>query len=275
MTSNIVSAVFDDRAEAERAVSELRSAGIPDSAISLVGRPDDNTGVDDDDRDGAGKGSVVAAVAGGGVAGAILGVAALAIPGVGPLVAAGAIAASAAPTAAAVGAAAGATAGAIARMLTDHEVEGRDAEYYEQHIERGGIFVSVDTRLADGQAETAQEILNRHGGHNASQPSMATTHEADLKSEKRSGFAWAAFSYDETHEASHGDVLCDIAGRYARLNGGRTLPIYALSVVEPAGATKALHPSPQNLTSTFIVNVRPRGSATRGSHELPAPELLS
>jgi hypothetical protein len=180
MTQNVISAIFDDRAEAERAVSELRSAGIPDSAISLVGRPDDHSaGHDihhDGDDDGAGKGSVAAAVAGGGVVGAILGVAALAIPGVGPLAAAGAIAASAAPTGAAVGAAVGATGGAIARMLTDHDVDGRDAEYYEQHIERGGIFVSVDTRRAEGQAESAQEILYRNGGHSASRPRMATTH---------------------------------------------------------------------------------------------------
>src|SRR5215218_1789732 len=164
--THMISAVFDDREEARRAVTELRDAGIPEDAISLVGRPDDAE--DNDAHDGASKGSVVDAVAGGGVAGALLGVAALAIPGVGPLVAAGAIAASAIPTAAAIGAAAGATGGAIARMLSDHEVEGRDAEYYEEHISRGGIFVSVDTRLTEGTAESAQIILERCGGHSAS-----------------------------------------------------------------------------------------------------------
>ena len=171
MSQNVVSAVFDDRAEAERAVTELRNAGIQDNAISLVGRPDeDSVSGRDDDHDGASKGSVAGAVAGGGVAGAILGIAALAIPGVGPLAAAGAIAASAVPAAAGIGAAVGATGGAIARMLTDHDVEGQDAEYYEQHIGRGGTFVSVDTRLAEGQAEAAREILYRNGGHSASRP---------------------------------------------------------------------------------------------------------
>ena len=77
-------------------------------------------------------------VAGGGVAGALLGVAALAIPGVGPLAAAGAIAASAVPTAAGVGAAAGATAGGLAPMLSDHEVDREDAEYYAERINEGG-----------------------------------------------------------------------------------------------------------------------------------------
>ena len=171
--NNVVSAVFDNREEARRAVTELRSAGIPEKAISLVGRPDDDE--IHDDGDGANKGSVAGAVAGGGVAGALLGVAALAIPGVGPLVAAGAIAASAIPTAAAIGAAAGATGGAIARMLSDHEVEGRDAEYYEEHISRGGIFVSVDTRLTEGTAESAQIILERCGGHSASNPRMTAS----------------------------------------------------------------------------------------------------
>lgn len=171
--NNVVSAVFDNREEARRAVTELRSAGIPEKAISLVGRPDENE--IQDDEDGASKGTVAGAVAGGGVAGALLGVAALAIPGVGPLVAAGAIAASAIPTAAAIGAAAGATGGAIARMLSDHEVEGRDAEYYEEHISRGGIFVSVDTRLAEGTAESAQIILERCGGHSASNPRVTAS----------------------------------------------------------------------------------------------------
>jgi hypothetical protein len=170
--NNVVSAVFDNREEARRAVTELRSAGIPENAISLVGRPDDD---EIHDEDGANKGSVAGAVAGGGVAGALLGVAALAIPGVGPLVAAGAIAASAIPTAAAIGAAAGATGGAIARMLSDHEVEGRDAEYYEEHISRGGIFVSVDTRLSEGTAESAQVILERCGGHSASNPRVTAS----------------------------------------------------------------------------------------------------
>jgi len=167
--NNVVSAVFDNREEAGRAVTELRSAGIPEEAISLVGHPDDENEIHDDE-DGASKGSVAGAVAGGGVAGALLGVGALAIPGVGPLVAAGAIAASAVPAAAAIGAAAGATGGAIFRMLSDHEVEGRDAEYYEEHISRGATFVSVDTRLAEGTAESAQIILERCGGHSASNP---------------------------------------------------------------------------------------------------------
>jgi hypothetical protein len=172
--SQTISAVFDSRSEAERAVSELRSAGVEDRAISLVGQPDSHDGSGSgDNEDGASKGSVAASVAGGGVAGALLGVAALAIPGVGPLVAAGAIAASAVPTGAAIGAAVGATGGAIARMLTDHDVGREDADYYEDRINQGGVFVSVDTRLTGVGGESAREILMRCGGHSASSPRTA------------------------------------------------------------------------------------------------------
>jgi len=67
--NNLVSAVFDNREEARRAVTELRNAGIPDEAISLLGPPDNDDEIHEDE-DEASKGSVAGAVAGGGVAGA-------------------------------------------------------------------------------------------------------------------------------------------------------------------------------------------------------------
>ena len=167
MSRNLISAVFDDRSNAEAAVAELRAAGVNDDAVSIIGRPDDGA---DANGDGHHAGSIAASVAGGGVVGALLGVAALAIPGVGPLAAAGAIAASAVPTAAGIGAAAGATTGAIARMLTDHDVDGRDAEYFEDHINRGGTFVSIDATEAGVSPEQVTRILDRFGGHSASRP---------------------------------------------------------------------------------------------------------
>ena len=44
-------------------------------------------------------------------------------------------------------------------MLSDHDVDSKDAEYYEERINEGGIFVSVDTRLAEGTSETARASL--------------------------------------------------------------------------------------------------------------------
>ena len=179
MTKQIISAVFDDRSEAEAAVRELRSAGADTARLSVIGRDEDRTTVSDgtgevvdDDATGDTAGG---ALAGAGI-GALLGVAALAIPGVGPLVAAGAIATSAIPGAAAIGAGAGALVGGLTGFLKDHGVSDDDAAYYEGRINDGGVFVSADVSEGDLDAGTVREILLRNGGHNASQPRMATTY---------------------------------------------------------------------------------------------------
>lgn len=171
MNENIVSAVFDSHSEAETAVRELRQVGVRDSALSVIARKGDEDGdygdVDTQDADGKGEGALKGALMGGG-AGALLGIAALAIPGVGPLVAAGAIASSAIPGAAAIGAGVGAVAGGLTGLLADHGVSEEDAGYYEGRINEGGVFVSVDTTEAGISAATAQDVLYRYGGHSAS-----------------------------------------------------------------------------------------------------------
>lgn len=176
MNQNIISAVFDSRSEAEAAISELRSAGIDNGKLSLVGRDGDDTTVTNGsgERPEEGVGDTMKGALGGAGIGAILGIAALAIPGVGPLAAAGAIAGSAIPGAAAIGAGAGAVAGGLTGMLKDHGVSDEDATYYEGRINDGGIFVSVDASADNVSSENVREILSRNGGHNASQPRMAT-----------------------------------------------------------------------------------------------------
>ena len=180
MTNRIASAVFDSRDEAERALSELREAGISDSAISVVGQADEasefsgNRTYDNDDA-GEATSNVVKGAAIGTGAGAVLGIAALAIPGVGPLVAAGAIAASAIPTAAAIGAGAGLAAGSIAGLLASHGVDEEDSKYYEERLSQGGIFVSVRAEDDDVPVEQAREILFRNGGHSASRQRAGAT----------------------------------------------------------------------------------------------------
>ena len=171
MNDRVASAVFDSRDEAERALTELRSAGIPETAISVVGRTDSNEWTqgrtyDDDNATDDGKSNVVKGAVIGTGAGALLGIAALAIPGVGPLAAAGAIAASAIPEAAAIGAGAGLAAGSVSGLLASHGVDDEDAKYYEGRLAEGGTFVSVQAE--DGVSiDTAREILHRHGGHSA------------------------------------------------------------------------------------------------------------
>jgi hypothetical protein len=171
MSDRIVSAVFDNRDEAARALSELRSSGIPETAISIIGHRDDGTlgdgRFDNDNRGDEAKSDVVKGAVIGMGAGAVLGIAALAIPGVGPLAAAGAIAASAIPEAAAIGAGAGLAAGSLGGLLSDHGVDDEDARYYEERINLGGYFVSVNSEDAGASAETARDILYRNGGHSA------------------------------------------------------------------------------------------------------------
>ena len=94
----------------------------------------------------------------------MLGVAVIAIPGLGAVAAAGTIATSAISSVAAVSAAIGATGGAIARMLTDLDVEGNDANYLARQIQCGKAFVAIDLRIAAGQREIARQVIIRHKG---------------------------------------------------------------------------------------------------------------
>lgn len=178
MNEQIVSAVFDDRSEAERAAADLRTAGVPDSALSVIARREGAEGdfgdVDTHEVGDKGLDMTKGALVGGG-AGALLGIAALAIPGVGPLAAAGAIASTAIPEAAAIGAGAGALAGGLTGLLKDHGVDEEDARYYEERIHAGGVFLSVDSSETGIGTDQLWDILHRNGGHSASRAKMAST----------------------------------------------------------------------------------------------------
>jgi len=173
MQGNIVSAVFDSQSEAERAISQLRSAGINDSAISVVGRHGGETTETTGSGERVGDGdsdeptSFLSKAAAGSGIGALLGVAALAIPGVGPLAAAGAIASSAIGGAALTGTAIGAAAGGLSDVFTSHGVSDEDASYYGDRVNQGGIFVSVDPSQSSVSRDQLQDILYQAGGHNA------------------------------------------------------------------------------------------------------------
>jgi hypothetical protein len=170
MIQQYVSAVFDTQAEAERAVTELRNAGVDDSDISLMvlhdGKNVTTDGAGNEDELDGDQGFLGKAAAGAGI-GAVLGVVALALPGVGPAIAAGAVATGAMGTAAVTGAAAGLAAGSLASVFSDRGVDHVDAEYYQRHMQDGGVFVSVNTTDAPIEAMSAQEILYRCGGHSS------------------------------------------------------------------------------------------------------------
>jgi uncharacterized membrane protein len=184
MKQSIASAVFDSEREAQQAVTELRAAGVSDSDISIVAQHNGkNTSTD-----GAGEatGDLVSKTALGAGAGALLGVAALAIPGVGPLVAAGAIAESAIGGAALTGTALGAAAGGLSSLLTKHGVSDEDARYYEDSINNGAVFVSVDNS-ATVDRDTVTQILHRAGGHNSSRTRSVVGGTAGLHDDPNRG----------------------------------------------------------------------------------------
>ncbi|MEL0252270.1 MAG: hypothetical protein VW935_10025, partial [Novosphingobium sp.] len=163
------SAIFDTHAEAERAVSELRSMGLNDSDLSVIAHHGGTTTA----RSGDGEitdehhRNVLRGILGGGALGAGLGVAALAIPGVGPLAAAGAIAAAAVPEAIGVGAVLGAIGGTLNETLTKHGISEDDATYYNDRLKDGAVVVTVEDTGVD--TASLRDILYRNGGHNASQ----------------------------------------------------------------------------------------------------------
>lgn len=174
---SIISSVFDTRAEADTAVDSLRDAGVASEAISVIAQDDGRTTSVNgagETADGEVGGNFIKGSATGAGLGAIIGIAALAIPGVGPLVAAGAIAQSAIAGAAVAGAALGAAAGGLAGALTEHGVEENDARFYESRINEGGIFVSVDTAIAGIDAETAADVLYAAGGYNSTRGKAAS-----------------------------------------------------------------------------------------------------
>jgi hypothetical protein len=168
---NIVSAVFESHAQAEQAIQQLRSQGVPDASISVVAQHEgqttqtDASGHDIADHDNKASGTMKGLSIGAGV-GALFGLAAAVIPGIGPFITAGALAEvlGTAGGAAAAGAIVGGTAGSIAGMLMDYGVSKEDAHYYEQRIKEGGVFVAVDTQGMPANEQIIRQTLQAAGG---------------------------------------------------------------------------------------------------------------
>jgi hypothetical protein len=158
-----ISRLYDSYADAQAAVRGLEAAGIPHSDISIVANNSDSWFSTDKkvdrDRDGvddraesAGKGAGIGAGIGG-TAGLLAGLGLLAIPGLGPVVAAGWLAATA------VGAAAGAATGGIVGALTEAGISKEDAHVYAEGVRRGGTLVSA--RVPDADRARFDAVLDR------------------------------------------------------------------------------------------------------------------
>jgi len=139
-------------------VNDLVNAGFQRNTISVIANDPDQkyAGYVDHDTsaDGAAAGAGIGAVVGG-LGGLLLGLGALAIPGIGPVIAAGPIAAGLA------GAGVGAVAGGIIGALVDMGVPKESAEAYAESVRRGDVLVAA--QVPDNQADRATRIMKRQG----------------------------------------------------------------------------------------------------------------
>ena len=153
MTTTICK-VYDSYGQAREAVRAMEASGVSSSDISLVANKyvsREHADVDDvsDTAKGAGIGAAL-----GGTAGLLAGLGLLAIPGLGPVVAAGWLASTA------VGAAAGAATGGIVGALIDAGENREHAHVYSEAVRRGGTLVCA--RVAEAQVARVRALMERY-----------------------------------------------------------------------------------------------------------------
>lgn len=157
--------IYPDYSSVESAVDVLKEAGFRNSDISVLFPEtagskhfarDKGTRVPEGAAIGGGTGVVV-----GGALGWLVGVGALAIPGLGPIIAAGPI------MAALAGAGAGGAVGGITGALIGMGIPEHAAKRYEVRVKEGGILLSVHTDDAEW-TKRAKEILERTGAREIS-----------------------------------------------------------------------------------------------------------
>jgi len=164
--------IVDNVAQAEAMVDELQRTphiGINDISVLL---PDKRATHDfaHEHNTKAPEGAVTGASAGGilgGTLGLLAGIGALAIPGIGPLIAAGPV------LAALSGAAAGAAVGGISGALVGMGIPEIEARSYEGKLRGGNILIAVHTESVEAQ-KSAREILKRGGAHDIDVTSEAS-----------------------------------------------------------------------------------------------------
>ena len=206
MTTTITR-LFDTRSDAENAVRDLESLGVAHSDISIVANRGDHDMVGDstvgdhagstvehaghdagvavreaDDHGDVTRGTNTGAILGG-AGGLLAGLGLLAIPGLGPIVAAGWLLTTAAG--AGIGAAGGAATGGIVGALRHAGHTEDDANVYSEGVRRGGTLVSA--RVDDNRLSEVEALLRRHNGVDAA------TRGTDYR-----GSGWSSFDTDQT-----------------------------------------------------------------------------
>lgn len=152
--------VFRAQDEADRAVRQLRDEGFAENEISIVkkgeGAKEANRGGNAGDTGGNALDMSTGATTGGvlgGVGGILAGVGALAIPGIGPIIAAGPIAAGLT----------GAVAGGLAGSLVDLGIPSDRGRYYEEEVRKGKILAAIKADTT--RVGKAAKILRDNGAY--------------------------------------------------------------------------------------------------------------
>ncbi|MBM7649595.1 putative membrane protein [Bacillus ectoiniformans] len=134
--------IYDNQNEAVAAIEDLKRQGFTSDEISIVSKEREEVDYVEETTDTKAEEGAAAGAATGGVLGGLAGIAAgagaLAIPGIGPIIAAGPIVAGL------TGAAAGAGAGGLTGALVGLGIPEEDAEHYNTEVKEGKMLVLVD-----------------------------------------------------------------------------------------------------------------------------------
>lgn len=181
MSKKSVFCITTSRDQADRIVEELKTARFSNNDISVL-FPDKGTTRDfaHEKNTKAPEGAVAGAGTGGVIGGAlgwVAGIGALAIPGVGPFIAAGPI------IAALSGAAIGAAAGGIAGGLIGLGIPEIEAKRYEGKVKEGNILISVHTESSE-EISRAKDIFAKAGAEDICVTGEASTPEDSKASDR-------------------------------------------------------------------------------------------
>lgn len=163
--SRTITRLFDNYSDAKAAVADLERIGVPHGDLSIVANnAHGHHEVSDVNEHGdVSRGASTGAVLGG-VGGLLAGLGLLAIPGLGPIVAAGWLASTAAG--AAIGGVGGAATGSLVGALKNAGHSEEEANVYSEGVRRGGTLVSA--RVSDDLVGQAEAALDRNRGVSAS-----------------------------------------------------------------------------------------------------------
>lgn len=173
--NKVVIGIVDGQVQAENIVQRLTQQGFSNSDISVIFP--DKRGTKDfahEHNTKAPEGAVAGGVTGGlvgGTIGLLAGIGALAIPGVGPFIAAGPL------MAALSGSAAGAAVGGITGALIGLGIPEIEAKKYEGKLRGGNILIAAHVDSSEEES-TAKDVFKREGAHDVSSTSEASVPRA-------------------------------------------------------------------------------------------------